>query len=47
MNIQELKRKYSGQAVPEWELKQLEQASEKPKKKAKAPDPEPEAPASE
>lgn len=30
MNLQELKKKYSGQAVPEWELKALEKP-EKPR----------------
>ena len=44
MNLQELKRKYSGQAIPDWELKQAD-AAPAPKKKPKpapAPEPDPE-----
>jgi hypothetical protein len=32
MNLQELKRKYSGQAIPQWELDALEKPAEAPKR---------------
>lgn len=44
MNLQELKRKYSGQAIPEWELKQADAAQPAQKKK---PKPAPAHPADE
>ena len=40
MNLQELKKKYSGQAIPEWELRQV---SEPVKKKPKSAPVEPQA----